>query len=477
MKTILLADNSPSSRRSLKESLSTKYIVLEAKNKPEIFEKAKTARPDLIIIDMEKCIQYGPTLCAQLKCDKNTMNIPLILLFRQDQGKEIISGLDAGAEDYMTKPVDAYELITRIDTHLRTKEYYNDLEKKDLLVLLELTEALSVTRNPKKILKLIVEKMVEVIDVSRCSIINMNHEGELVVLASTDLSFGQEIKLDLKNYPEIEEALTLKRPVVIQDLQNSGLMSPVKEKIKNISDKAIFVVPIIKKQNVIGTFFMRSGSPLMGGITEKIFKFCQVVANISGNALESAVLFESMQIAKVALEELSNRDSLTNLHNHQFFHQRFEFEFSRSQRYQQNLSCIFIDLDDFKRINDKYGHIAGDIALKKVGRLISKVLRKSDIASRYGGEEFAVLLTNTDREGANEFAVRLASLLRELDIQQLKGERLTASMGIATFTQKNVASYDALLHSADEAMYQAKNSGKDKIFHAVIGDQQTDASQ
>jgi two-component system cell cycle response regulator len=129
---------------------------------------------------------------------------------------------------------------------------------------------------------------------------------------------------------------------------------------------------------------------------------------------------------------------------------------------------VFVDIDNFKSINDRFGHITGDIVLKQIGRMIKKMLRKSDIAARYGGEEFAVLLPNTTYGGASEFAERLKCQVRELNIKQIKGQLMTVSIGIATYQQDNVPSYEDLLHFADKAMYQAKQSGKDRICQAVI---------
>ncbi|MBE0597178.1 MAG: diguanylate cyclase [Desulfuromonadales bacterium] len=471
MKKILIIDEIQASRLALKNSFGSDYIVIEAENGMEALQKVETDNPDIIILDMERYENDGPEICKLLKVNNKSKYKRLIQLYNVVQEKEIVNGLHAGADDYMTKPVNVNELLVRVETHLRTKDYYVELDKKDLLILLELTELISVTRNPKKILEIIVEKIIEAIDVSRCSIININDQGEMVVLASTDLEPGQEIKLDLKNYPEIEAALITQRAVVVQDIKNNPIMAPVKDKIKGLSDKAIFIVPIIKKNNVIGTFFMRASSPLKGGITERIFKLCQVVANLSGNALENAVLFESMQTSRNLLEELSLRDSLTKLYNHQYYHTRFEEEFSRAQRYKQDLSCVFIDIDEFKSVNDRFGHITGDIVLGQIGRLIKQVLRKSDMAARYGGEEFAVLLPNTGSEGAHEFAGRLLSLVRELEIPQLKGEHITISIGISTYSTGNVGTYEELLRGADVAMYQAKELGKDRICHATIRDQ------
>jgi len=368
----------------------------------------------------------------------------------------------------MTKPINTNELLARIDAHLRTKKYYSELEKKDLIMLLELSDIISITRNPNKILHYIVEKVAESIEVSRCSIISVNNEGNLVVVASSDLPEDRVIELDLKKYPEIEKALSTQRPVVLQDISNNPLMEPVKEKIKGLSDKALFVVPIIKKQNVIGTFFLRTSSPLKGGITDRVFKLCQVVANISGNALENAVLFEAMQSKKRLLEDLAVRDGLTKLYDHQYFHTRFEEEFSRAQRYNLSLSCVFIDIDDFKVVNDRYGHIAGDVVIKRIGRLLEQMLRKSDIAARYGGDEFALLLLNTASDGAHLFADRVLKTIRELSFQKFMGDIVTVSIGVATYSEKNLASYEELLYLADKAMYQAKQTGGGRVCTAAV---------
>jgi len=468
MKKILIIDQQPFSRLQLKDALHSEYLIIESENEREAIDLARINQPDLIILDMEVLKEKGSIACTNLKTNKETKYLPLILCYTSDQEEDIVNGLLSGADDYFVKPINTTELLSRIDIHLRTKNYYSDLRKKDLLMLLEMTEIISVTRNPRRILNIIVEKIIKTIDVSRCSIIGINDYGELLVMASSDLPEDREIKLDLKKYPEIEKALSTQRPVVLQDIRSNPLMESVRDNIRDLSDKAMFVVPIVKKQNVIGTFFLRTGSTLEGGITERISKLCQVVASISGNALENAILFESMQTTKNILKDLAVRDSLTKLFNHQHFHTRLDEEFSRAKRYNLELSCIFFDIDDFKRINDHYGHLTGDVVLRQIGRLVTQTLRKSDIASRYGGEEFVICLPSTDSDSAFEFAERLLAAIRNLSIQQLKGERITASIGISTYRNKNVTSYQELLHSADNAMYQAKKSGKDRISLAPI---------
>jgi two-component system cell cycle response regulator len=462
MKKLLVIDHEPFSRTELKDNLYEVYHVFAAANGTEAIDLARHQTLDLILLDMDMPAGNGAEICSLLKETNATKYIPLILLSSCSQKEDIINGLHAGADDYLTKPICRNELLATIDTHLRTRDYYVDLEKEDLLMLLELSEIISVTRNPNRILRIIVEKMVAAIDVSRCSIIALNDDGELIVKASSDLPDNREIKIDLGKYPEIEKALTTQRPVVLQDIHTDPLMAPVRDKIRGLSDNAIFVMPIIKKQNVIGTFFLRTASPSRKWVSTRIVKLCQLVANISGNALENAVIFEDMRSQRKLLEELALRDSLTGLYNHQHFHVRLEEEFSRAQRYGLPLSCVFADIDCFKHINDRFGHVTGDVVLKQIGGLIEKILRKSDIAARYGGEEFAVLLPNTTRRGAGNFAKRLEKKIGALSIQQLKGQRVSISVGAATYNGESVLTCHDLLQHADEAMYAAKKEKKEK---------------
>jgi two-component system cell cycle response regulator len=395
-----------------------------------------------------------------------TSHIPVVLLTSRSKKEHLILGLKAGADDYITKPINLPEVIARVDAHLRAKDYYSELEHKDLLFVLELLENISAIRSPMSILRLIVENMKDVIDVSRCSIVSINANGELFVKASSDLKNYKEIRLELSKYPEIRESLESKQVVIINDVKNDPLMESVRDHIHELDFNSIIVVPIIKKESVIGTFFLRTASPLKDGITVRVQKLCQLVANISANVLENAILFESMKTAQEYFEDMAVRDGLTKLYNHRHFYNRLEEEFSRANRYNSPLSLVFFDIDDFKRVNDTYGHTVGDKVLKQIGHFMKKVARESDIAARYGGEEFALLLPNTSAAGALDVVNRLATIIREHQFESLNGDHITISSGTSTVVGKNVDSYEQLVRLADEAMYMAKKQGKNCISQA-----------
>lgn len=466
-KKILIVDDEVFFRDSLRDVLKTRYQLIEGCDGKEALTLALQHTPDLIILDVVMPESTGIEVCTELKKRPETRRIPVVLFTSLTQKEDVVKGLKAGADDYITKPMCVPEVVARIDAHLRSRDYYTDLKHEDLLLLLELSENISAIRNPMTILRIIVEKMSAIIDVARCSIVSINADGVLLVKASNDLEENREIQLDLDRYPEIRKSLETKQPVIVNNIQEDPLLDPVRSYLKDLNYNSIIVIPVIKKESVIGTFFLRTASPLRNGITERINKVCQLVANISANALENAMLFDTMRTAQEYFEEMSIRDGLTKLYNHRYFFNRLEEEFSRAARYFQALSLLFIDADNFKQINDLHGHISGDAVLQQMGVLIRSIARESDIPARYGGEEFAIILPNTSPEGAMDLAERLCRAIREHKFAVLKGDRMTVSIGVATFYDANIPSFERLLNRADVAMYRAKEQGKNRVCQAA----------
>jgi len=459
---ILVVDDEFFFRRVLKDALKDQYDIIEGKNGDEAISLARALKPNLIVMDVEMPVKDGIDACRVLKENAETRKIPVILFTSLTKKEDIARGLKVGADDYITKPMCLPEILARVGAHLRPKDYYVDLEQNDLILLLELAENISAIRNPMTILHLIVDKMAGMIGNARCSIVSINNEGVPFVKASSDLALHEDIKLELCRYPEIKKALNSKQPVIINDIKNDPLMDSVRTQIKGLNFNSIVVIPVIKKESVIGTFLLRMATPLSDGVTKRIHKLCQLVANLSANALETAILFERTQTAQEFFEEMAIRDGLTKLYNHQHFYSCLEKEFSRASRYNTPLSLVFFDIDNFKRINDNYGHTHGDMVLGTIGQLTNSIARQSDIPARYGGEEFAVILPNTTSEGALEMANRLGSMIREHQFECLDGEQVTISSGTSTFTENNVKSCEQLVQLADKAMYNAKLLGKDR---------------
>lgn len=466
MKKILIVDQEITYRAILREVLRDNCLILESGDYKEGLVLARFYDPKLIIIDSQMPDRRGVDLCTALKQYPETRDIPVILMISIVNKEDIILGLQAGASDYITKPLCLQEVVARVESHLRTQDDYADLEHKDLLMLLELSETVSVTKNPTEILRLIVNKITKIIDVTRCSVLSFTEGKKLVVKASSDFANKREITLSLNRYPEIRKALETRKPVIINDIKNDPLMATVKKYIKELDHNSIIVIPLIRKESVIGTFFLRTTTCGKDGINERIHRLCQLVANIAANALENAIIFDSVKTAREHFEQMSIEDTLTNLYNRRYFQDRLKEEFNRSNRYDAPLSLVLIDLDNFKRINDTYGHAQGDKVLTHIGSLIKTAARGNDLPARIGGDEFAMILPNTTAEGAFELASRLCSLIKGSCIENLGSGAIFASMGISTFFKQNIESIDALVALADEAMYQSKSQGKGCVSQA-----------
>ncbi|WFS62025.1 GGDEF domain-containing protein [Pseudodesulfovibrio thermohalotolerans] len=172
--------------------------------------------------------------------------------------------------------------------------------------------------------------------------------------------------------------------------------------------------------------------------------------------------------ANEKIDSLITHDELTGLPNRPWFFARLDEEIDRARRYGKDLALVMVDLDDFRRINDTFGHPQGDLALAEVARLLKANIRASDIAVRYGGEEFMVILPEADARQAAQAAEKLRMIVEVNDIS-LEGPeiRVTVSCGVADLVSlrpDRCSSRDALITAADRAMHQAKQNGRNQVF-------------
>lgn len=164
------------------------------------------------------------------------------------------------------------------------------------------------------------------------------------------------------------------------------------------------------------------------------------------------------------LELLSITDGLTQLYNHRYFQEEFAKEFEKAKRYDQPLSLALIDIDFFKKVNDTYGHAAGDEVLKMVAEIFARSVRSADTAARYGGEEFAVIMPQTDIDDARTFAEKIRSLIEETTISTSEGElSVTVSIGVATTPFSQLNAPIEIVEAADKALYRAKENGRNQV--------------
>jgi diguanylate cyclase (GGDEF)-like protein len=187
----------------------------------------------------------------------------------------------------------------------------------------------------------------------------------------------------------------------------------------------------------------------------------QQANEINSFAMRLDAAYKELESTNVRLKETSFKDEVTGLYNRRFFTIRLEEEISRHRRFNHPVSIILLDLDGFKAINDDLGHAIGDDTLREVGQILLKHSRGINVVSRYGGDEFAVLLVETAKSGARLYADRIRDVIGVSSFPH--GKRLTASLGVVGLPDDGVPTAEELVKLADEALYAAKRAGKNQV--------------
>jgi diguanylate cyclase (GGDEF)-like protein len=178
-------------------------------------------------------------------------------------------------------------------------------------------------------------------------------------------------------------------------------------------------------------------------------------------AMRLDAAYKELESTNSRLKEQSFKDEVTGLYNRRFFTVRLEEEISRHRRFNHPVSIVLLDLDGFKAVNDELGHAIGDDTLRDVGQILMKHSRGINVVSRYGGDEFAVLLVETSKAGARLYAERIREVIAKFPFAH--GKPITGSFGVASLPEDDVASAEDIFKLADEALYAAKRAGKNRV--------------
>ena len=324
-------------------------------------------------------------------------------------------------------------------------------ESEVLKTLLEVSKLISSNYPIPKVIKRICGKLRKLLNTDDCSIMILNEQ-------SRELAFSESSGLtpwEMKNIRfSLGEGVAgwvakHKRPVLIEDVRTDSRFKVVENQKRSMV--SMISAPLMVKRRVIGVVSLSTRNEGHSFTADELELVVLMSAHIS-LALENNRLYE-----------ISVLDGLTNIYNRRYLEQRLMEEVAYSKRYSKPLSVILMDIDFFKRLNDTYGHQAGDHVLQGVSKRLSDALREYDVIARYGGEEFAIILPTTPKLEGAAIAERLRTSICEAPFR-FKDEDLSCSISLGVSALPDDANDpESLIARADEALYKAKDSGRNQV--------------
>jgi len=541
-KKILIVDDSPVTLLILKKYLENEYDVINTQNADDAIREMSIQNPDLFILDIMMPGMDGFALCDMIKNRDREVFVPIIIISALEDNESKLKGLESGADEFITKPVNQFELTMRVKTLLKIKDLYDKLNAREklfkavfnninsgIIVTDKAGHRLEVNDKAVKLLGYTKEEMKthtkeshQALDINQSedvfqqlisgeidahereslflrkdgsqfwvrhsltSIEDNNGNPEKIVSMFTDITETKLAQNRLASYTSFLKKLieSIPMPMYVKDID--GVFVECNERFCKLTGQ--------HREAIIGhklnSFFDKRATKEIkkaemallkdGGHREfelsitdaqgkkKEFAFYKetfITANEIAGLISIMVditmknlLEDRLREANQILREQAIRDSLTGLYNHKRSLELLEDEIKRSMRYSNSLSVLMLDIDYFKKVNDQYGHQTGDDVLVTVSGIIQNTIRETDIAGRYGGEEFLVIFPHTNSEAALNTAKRINKTVKEHEFKE--GFRLTISGGLSEWHGESASQ---LIQKADKLLYEAKNGGRDRI--------------
>jgi two-component system, cell cycle response regulator len=456
---VLIVDDIEANRKLLHAKLSNEYFhVISACDGLEAIERAIAEEPDVILMDVMMPRLDGVDATRELKRDPRTEHIPIVLVTALNERADRLRGLGAGADDFLTKPVNDLLLLSRVRALTKFKLVADELRKREAsgrrIGVIE-SGASGRANDPARIL---------VVDENErqakriCRYLEPLHRP---------LSLGDASQLGIVSSMVDLLIVSLEN----QELDGLRLCAYLRS-IESTRDLPILVVadPTDEKRAVRALDLGASDIVLRPIDSEELN------ARVKTQVRKKRYL-DALRARLDQSMELAVTDQLTGLHNRRYMRNQLDQMLKRANMGGPSVSILIADLDHFKRINDVYGHNVGDEVLREFSRRLRDNIRPMDLACRWGGEEFVVIMPDTPSPQAQAAGDRLRQIVSETPIVTASGEHLRVTMsGGVSVSAGSQETVDSLVKRADDALYRAKSAGRDRVFTGEATEETLDVS-
>lgn len=444
---VLVVDDQEPNVRLLEAKLKAEYFeVVTAFNGPEAISKAMEDQPDVILLDIMMPGMDGFETCRRLKSDKRTRHIPVVMITALDQPADRVRGLEAGADDFLTKPVDNLPLFARVRSLLRLKVLFDELR----------------VREDKVDEQGLAPVSVEETDVEGARQLVISGDERVATHLASKLPESTSADIETDPARAVERAAQGYELILVDMTTKEFDALRVCARIRSNSEtRQVPILAIVDPDEVA-----RSVRALDLGINDIVNRPVdrgELVARIR-TQLRRKRYADTLRERLDDSLEMAVTDPLTGLSNRRYLSSRLSQAVSRVARDEESACVMIADLDYFKRVNDTYGHDAGDAVLKQFAECLKHRSRAADLVARFGGEEFVVLMPDVGLADAAIGAERLRSTVDQLQFRLPGSDKVldvTVSIGLAEIRKGD--DVDSVLRRADEALYRAKAEGRNCV--------------
>lgn len=481
---VLVAEDSQTSLAMVRDLLESHgYQVITARDGIEAMEAVCGENPDLVVLDVVMPRMNGYQVCRMLKLDEETSQLPVIMLTSRDQPSDQYWGFQTGADGYVTKEQPLKMVLESVESLLAKREKkaapkpngfsgrstcavdlltrLNDILDRKLYeatILAEVSKLAWSATDLDLTTKKIMDLFTKLFDFDlACMVVRgaKSRVSEILHMVHTPISDEA-----LKRCEDVALAFLAEKwgvEIASSSIERRVVLAPgirVGPEFSGLSASQLRYTTVLGSQDSgFGVFALWLGE--RGKASQESLQIVGPLANAAYVVLDNARLYQQMQ-------KLATTDELTGLANYRQFQEALDREFQRSRRTGEPLAVMIMDLDDFKAINDTFGHKCGDQVLQGVAAAFMGSVRQYDLVARYGGEELAAILPGSNVRGAVEMGERLRLLVRTV-AGRMKLDRLSISVGVAVYPNPRITDSQGLVREADAALYLAKREGKNRV--------------